>query len=65
MCEHIIFETLSGMFNAIFLEGVTYITLCYTLTLPLSEGLQLLFCVVYNVASENHSVQNLPGGGGL
>ena len=39
--------------------------LCYTLTLPLSEGLHLLFSVLYNVASENHSVQNGGGGGGL
>ena len=46
--------------------GVTYITWCYTLTLPLSEGLHFLFCVLYNVVSENHSVQNSPGGeGGL
>ena len=44
--------------------GVTYITCCYTLTLPLSEGLHLLFCVLYNVILENHSVQNSPGGGG-
>ena len=44
--------------------GVTYITCCYTLTLPLSEGLHLLFCVLYNVVSENHSVQNSPWGGG-
>ena len=45
-------------------RGVTYITCCYTLTLPLSEGLHLLFCVLYNVVSENHSVQNSPWGGG-
>ena len=44
--------------------GVTYITCCYTLTLPLSEGLHLLFCVLYNVVSENHGVQNSPWGGG-
>ena len=44
--------------------GVTYITCCYTLTLPLSEGLHLLFCVLYNVVSENHSVHNSPWGGG-
>ena len=40
--------------------GVTYITWCYRLTLPLSEGLHLLFCVLHNVVSENHSVQNSP-----
>ena len=44
--------------------GVSYITCCYTLTLPLSEGIHLLFCVLYNVVSENHSVQNSPWGGG-
>ena len=44
--------------------GVTYITRCYTLTLPLSEGLHLLFCVLYNVVLENHSLQNSPWGGG-
>ena len=44
--------------------GVTYITRCYMLTLPLSEGLHLLFCVLYNVVSENHSVQKFPLGGG-
>ena len=44
--------------------GVTYITWCYRLTLPLSEGYHLLFCVLYNVVSENHSVQNSPWGGG-
>ena len=44
--------------------GVTYITCCYTLTLPLSESSHLLFCVLYNVLSENRSVQNSPWGGG-
>ena len=44
--------------------GVTYITCCYTLTLPLSESLHLLFCVLYNVVLENYSVQNSPWGGG-
>ena len=44
--------------------GVTYKTCCYKLTLPLSEGSHLLFCVLYNVVSENHSVQNSPWGGG-
>ena len=44
--------------------GVTYITRCYTLTLPLSEGLHLLFGVLYNVVSENYSVLNSPCGGG-
>ena len=44
--------------------GVTYIMCCYTLTLPLSEGVHLLFFVLFNVVSENHSVQNFPWGGG-
>ena len=44
--------------------GVTYITCCYTLTLPLSESLHLLFCVLYNVVLDNYSVQNSPWGGG-
>ena len=35
---------------------VTYITYCFTLTWPLSDGLHLLFCVLYNAVSENHSV---------
>ena len=36
MYKHVMVETLSGMFNAFW--GVTFITWCYTLTLPLSEG---------------------------
>ena len=44
--------------------GVTYITCCYTLTLPLSESLHLLFCVLYNVVSENIVYKISPGGGG-
>ena len=59
-------ETLSGMFNAIWGGGgVTYITCFYTLTLPLSEGYYLLFCVLYNLVSENHSAQNSPWGEGV
>ena len=53
-----------GRLKLFFFGGVTYITCCYTLTLPLSEGLHLLFCVLYNVVLENHSVQNFPWGGG-
>ena len=64
MYEHVMVETLLRAFNAILGGGVTYITCCYTLTLPLSEGLHLLFCVLYNVVLENHSVQNSPWGGG-
>ena len=45
--------------------GVTYITWCYTLTLSLSEGSHLLFCVLYNVVLENYSVQNSLWGRGV
>ena len=40
MYEHVMVETLSGTFNAIAGGGggVTYISCCYMLTLPLSEG---------------------------
>ena len=44
--------------------GVTYITCCYTLTLPLSEDLHLLFCVLHSVVLENHS-DKFPLGGSL
>ena len=55
MYEHVMVETLSGTFNAI-LGGNVY-----------NVMLHLLFCVLYNVVLENHSVQNSPcgGGGGL
>ena len=63
MNEHVMVETLSGTFDAILGGGgVMYIACCYTLTLPLSEGQHLLFCVSYNVVLENHSVQNSPWG---
>ena len=46
--------------------GVTYITCCYTLTLPLSEGLHLLFCVLYNKFQKIIVYKIPPGGeGGL
>ena len=53
-------ETLSGKFNVILL--VTYATLCYPLTLPLSEDLHISFCGLYNLVSGNHSVRNSPWG---
>ena len=53
-------ETLSGKFNVI--SRVTYITWCYPLMLPLSEGLHISFCGLYNVVSGNHSVRNSPWG---
>ena len=68
MYKHVMVETLSGTLNAIFFfwggGGVAYISCCFRLTLPLSEGYHLLFCVLYNVVSENHNVQNFPLGGG-
>ena len=51
MYEHVIVETLSGTFNAIFFfffgggGGVTYIAL------PFSEDLHLLFCVLCKCSS--------------
>ena len=45
--------------------GGAYISCCFRLTLPLSEGYHLLFCVLYNVVSENHNVQNFPWGEGV
>ena len=42
--------------------GVTYVTWCYPLTLPHSEGLHISFCGLYIVVSDNHSVQNSPWG---
>ena len=63
MYEHVMIETLSGTFMAIW--GVTYITCCYVLTLPLLEDEHLSFCVLNNVVLENHSVQNSPRGEGV
>ena len=64
MYEHVMVETLSGTFNAI-LGGNVYNVLLLVSAATL-RGLNLLFCVLYNVVSENHSVQNSPcGGGGL
>ena len=53
-------ETLLGKFNVIL--RVTYVTLCYTLNLPLSEGLHNSVCGLYNVVFGNYSVQNSPWG---
>ena len=59
-CEYVMLETLLGTFNVIL--WVTYVTRCYTLTLPLSEDLHISFYGLYNVVSGNHSVQNSPSG---
>ena len=53
-------DSLSGKFNVIL--RVTYVTWCYPLTLPLSEGLHIPFCGLYNVVSGIPSVQNSPWG---
>ena len=45
--------------------GGNVYTRCHTLTLPLSGGYHLLFCVLYYVVLENHCVQNSPWGGGV
>ena len=63
MYEHVMVETLSGTFNAI-LGGNVYNMMLHV-TLPLSEGLYLLFCVQYNAVSENHSVKDPPWGEGV
>ena len=61
MYEHVIFETLSGTFNAI-LGGNVYNVMLHVNAATL-RGLTPLFCVLYNVVLENHSVQNSPWGG--
>ena len=62
MYEHFMVETLSGAFNAI-LGGNVYNVLLHVNSATLRR-LTSLFCVLYNVVSENHSVQNSPWGGG-
>ena len=65
MYKHVIVETLSGTFNAI-LGGNVYNVVLQVNAATLRR-LTSLFCVLYNVVLENHSVQNsLCGGeGGL
>ena len=62
MYEHVMVETLSGTFNAI-LGGNVYNVLLHVNAATL-RGLTSFICVLYNVVSENHSVQNSPWGGG-
>ena len=62
MYEHVMVETLSGTFNAMSGDNVYNLTL--HVYLPPSEGQHLLFCVLYNVVLENHSVQNPSWGRG-
>ena len=61
MYEHVMVETLSGTFNAI-LRGNVYNVLLHVNAATL-RGLTSFICVLYNVVSENHSVQNSPWGG--
>ena len=56
MHEHVMNETLSGTFNAI-LGGNVYNVMLHVNPATL-RGLTVLFCVLYNVVLENHSVQN-------
>ena len=56
-------ETLSGTFNAI-LGGNVYNVVLQVNAATL-RGLTSLFFVLYNVVSENYSVQNSPWGRGL
>ena len=51
-------ETLSGTFNAI-LDGSVYNVMLRVNAATLRD-LTSLFCVLYNVVSENHSVKNSP-----
>ena len=63
MYEHVMVETLPGMFNAI-LWGNVYNVMLHVNAATL-RGLHLLFCVLYNVVLEKHSVQNSAWGRGV
>ena len=64
MYEHIMVETLSGTFNAISMGNV-YTVMLHVNAATLRELTSFILCL-YNVVSENHSVQNSPlWGGGL
>ena len=64
MYEHVMVETLSRTFNAI-LGGNVYNVMLYV-NAAILRGLTYFICVLYNIVSENHSVQNSPWGeGGL
>ena len=60
MYEHVMVETLSGMFNAIS-RGNLYNVMLHVSAATLRK-LTYLFCVLNNVVSENNSVQNSPLG---
>ena len=59
--EHVMVETLSGTFNAI-LGGNVYNVMLHVNAATL-RGLTSFILGLYNVVSENHSVQNSPCGG--
>ena len=69
MYEHVMVETLLGTFNAISGGGGgggggnVYDVMSHINAANL-RGLTSFKCVLYDVVSENHSVQNSPLGGG-
>ena len=66
MYEHVMVETISGTFKAIFFWGGgcnVYNVMLHVNAANL-RGLTF-FCVLYNVVLENHSVQNSPWGEGV
>ena len=62
MYEHVTVETLSGTFNAI--SGGNVYNVMFHPNAATLRGLTSLFCVLYNVVSGIHSVQNSPWVGG-
>ena len=63
MYKHVKVETLSGMLNAILGGNVNNVML--HVNAATLRGLTSFICVLYNVVSENHSVQNSPWGRGV
>ena len=64
MYEHVMVETLSGTFNAIS-GGNVYNVMLHVYAATLRGLTSFIFCVLYNVVSENYSVQIPPGGRGV
>ena len=58
MYKHVIVETISGMFN-VFWGGKVYNVMLHV-NAATPRGLTSFFFYLYNVVSENHSVQNSP-----
>ena len=63
MYEHVMVETLSGTFNAILGDNVYNVML--HVNAATLRGLTSFICVLYNVVSENYSVQNSHWGRGV